>query len=154
MNPGELREPVPPTIEVRLFQEPEDLARCFEALDVLHPGRLDPADFTATLTRMVREPGVRVAGIEEGPRVLACVVFRVAESLSYGRHVSIEEIATVQDARARGLGRILMDHVRDHGRAEGCASIHLNSGLGRAATRRFYHRYGMDISSFHFKMEI
>lgn len=154
MNPGELRQAGPLAVEVRRFEAAEDLARCFEALDVLHPGRLDPADVTATLVRLTRKHDVRVAGIEEDGRVLAAVVFRVTESLSYGRHIHIDEIAAVPDARARGLGCVLMDHVRDHGRREGCHSIHLNSGLGRAATRRFYHRYGLDISSFHFRMGI
>lgn len=106
------------------------------------------------MLRLQDQPGYQVAGIEEDGKVVACVAFRVAESLSYGRHVSIEEIATLEAYRGRGFGRVLMDHVREAGLKNGCKSLHLNSGLARAATRRFYHLYGMDISSFHFRMQM
>nr|WP_249119967.1 GNAT family N-acetyltransferase [Plastoroseomonas hellenica] len=106
------------------------------------------------MLRLQGEPGYRVAGIEADGRVVACVAFRVTETLSYGRHICIEEIATLEAYRGRGFGLALMDYVRETGLKSGCSVLHLNSGLARTEARRFYHHYGMAITSFHFRMDI
>jgi GNAT superfamily N-acetyltransferase len=94
--------------------------------------------------------GYRVtAGFSEG----ACVAvagWRLGVNLHLGRHLYVEDLATAPALRSRGHGAALLDHLRERARAEGCAALHLDSGVQRHDAHRFYFREGLHISSHHF----
>ena len=48
----------------------------------------------------------------------------------------------------------LMDWLVGRAREQGCDELHLDSGVQRYGAHRFYLRYGMDITSHHFRIAL
>jgi GNAT superfamily N-acetyltransferase len=96
------------------------------------------------------DAGYRVTGVFEDGRCTAVAGWRLGHNLHLGRHLYVEDLVTDPRLRSRGHGRALLGHLREVARAEGCAALHLDSGVQRHDAHRFYFREGMHISSHHF----
>jgi len=105
-----------------------------------------------------RAAGYRVVGaFEEGEEDAQAVIgFKVTENLVWGRYLYIEDVVTRHSGRGKGHAPALMSWVLDAGRAEGCASVHLNSGTApdRRGAHRFYFNSGLGIVAHHFAMDL
>ena len=105
-----------------------------------------------------RAAGYRVVGaFEEGEEDAQAVIgFKVTENLVWGRYLYIEDVVTRPSGRGKGHAPALMSWVLDAGRAEGCASVHLNSGTApdRRGAHRFYFNSGLGIVAHHFAMDL
>lgn len=66
----------------------------------------------------------------------------------------MDDLVTASAARSQGFAGILLDWLVQHAAAEGCAELHLDSGVQRFGARRFYLRKGLDITSQHFAMRL
>ena len=54
--------------------------------------------------------------------------------------------------RAReGYGKLLLEWLKNRARAEGCAELHLDSGIQRKDAHRFYERNGVEASGHTFE---
>lgn len=86
------------------------------------------------------------------PDAAAVAGFRIGESLHMGRHCYVDDLVTRAACRGRGHADAVMAWVEAEARAQGCAWLHLDSGVGpeREDAHRFYFRHGMRIASYHF----
>ncbi|UUY02988.1 GNAT family N-acetyltransferase [Svornostia abyssi] len=102
----------------------------------------------------LRPGGYRLVGsFEPGDPVAAAVGgFRIADNLVLGRHLYVDDLVTRAALRGRGHADAVMAWIEAEARGEGCAVLHLDSGVQaeRAAAHRFYFRHGMRIASYHF----
>jgi GNAT superfamily N-acetyltransferase len=96
------------------------------------------------------DAGFRVTAVLEGARCTAVAGWRLGTNLHLGRHLYVEDLVTDPALRSLGHGRALLGHLRELARAQGCAALHLDSGVQRHDAHRFYFREGMHISSHHF----
>lgn len=92
------------------------------------------------------------AGRRDTPEAVAG--FRILENLAWGRFLYVDDLVTLPVARSSGLGAQLLDWLKAHARREGCAALHLDSGVQRHDAHRFYEREGMQRSSYHFSVSI
>jgi ribosomal protein S18 acetylase RimI-like enzyme len=60
-----------------------------------------------------------------------------------------EVVAIVSDREGRGIGRALMDAVRDHAASAGHHRLWLVTTNDNTRAIRFYQRWGMDLCAFH-----
>lgn len=91
--------------------------------------------------------------VEDG--VVKCVAgYRIAECLSWGKFLYVDDLVTDSDARSQDCGRRMMAWLADEARQNGCAQLHLDSGVQRHAAHRFYLRERMDITCYHFQMAV
>jgi len=99
----------------------------------------------------------------EGYRIAAVVVpgeadapaaagFRINRNLAWGRHLYVDDLSTLPVARGHGYGAALMEWLIERARAEGCAELHLDSGVGpeRESAHRLYFGSRLRIASYHF----
>lgn len=54
----------------------------------------------------------------------------------------VQTIAVAPDARRRGLGSALLDHLIEHARTSGCRRLHLEVRADNAAAVQLYEEYG------------
>ena len=132
---------------------PGDEGAVAEALLELRPHHGDVAAVAAA-TSAQRRGGYRLLGaFEDGaPHAVAAAGFRVHTMLVEGRVLYVDDLSTLAAARGRGAATALLDELDRIGRAEGCAALHLDSGVvpERQAAHRRYFGHGMRISSYHF----
>jgi GNAT superfamily N-acetyltransferase len=133
---------------------PPHTGLAFEAMRALRPELPDEAAFVQRVDEVQRPEGYRLVGAFEdsSPEAVAVAGFRVANSISWGRHLYVDDISTLPTARRRGHARRLLDWLVEEGRRSGCEQLHLDSGLGpdRADAHRLYLNAGLAISAFHF----
>ncbi|MCW8108571.1 GNAT family N-acetyltransferase [Alteromonas ponticola] len=77
----------------------------------------------------------------------------VGEKLAWGKHFYIDDFVTREGMRSQGVGERLLNFCIEYAKANGCKSLHLDSGVQRFAAHRFYLRHKMDITSHHFALE-
>ena len=87
-------------------------------------------------------------------RVRAGAGFRILEMLVSGRHMYVDDLVTDEGDRGSGYGSALFDWLCVYARGQGCVTLELDSGLQRAGAHRFYFYRGMQMSSYHFRLEL
>jgi GNAT superfamily N-acetyltransferase len=138
--------------EIRLAQDESDVRACWPVMAQLRD-RLDEDAFLRAVERQ-RAEGYRLAFLREQGSVRAVAGFRIAHNLAWGRFLYIDDLVTDASARSTGLGSALFDWCVAHARGEGCAQLHLDSGVHRFDAHRFYLRKRMHIRSHHFRLEL
>jgi GNAT superfamily N-acetyltransferase len=131
----------------------EQIAATYPVMRQLRP-HVAEADYVPTVRRMMGTDGFRLAAALVDARVRAVAGFRIMEMLYCGRIVYVDDLVTDEAARSTGLGKRLLDWLKDEGRRLGCTQIHLDSRVTREDAHRFYFREGMPITAFHFATEI
>ena len=91
---------------------------------------------------------------KQGDEVVAVAGYRVTELLAWGKTLYVDDLATGSTRRGSGYGSRLFDWLLDEARRQGCAELHLDSGVHRFDAHRFYLQKGMDITSHHFAIKL
>ena len=110
-------------------------------------------DYLATVRRMM-DGGYRQVALVEAGAVRAVAGFRIFEMFYVGRLLYVDDLNTDERVRSRGPGRALLDWLKSEARANGCAELHLDSGVQRASAHRFYFREGLSVNCFHFRCSL
>lgn len=137
---------------------PPDTALAYLAMRELRPDLGSADQFARQVDGVQRQEGYRLVGAfdhddEHGAaNALAVAGFRVRTSLSWGRHVYVDDLSTVPQVRRRGLAGGLLDWIHDEAARLGCAQVHLDSGVGpdRQSAHRLYLNAGYAIGAHHF----
>lgn len=114
-------------------------------------------DLTATAARRFLSEAA-----QQGYRVLLCRLgegahrhcaalagFRVL-STSRGKILMLEDLIVARRWRGRGLGAVMLGHVRSCARQEGCARVELDTGNGNQRAQRLYTSSGFEAIAVHF----
>jgi GNAT superfamily N-acetyltransferase len=133
---------------------PPDTALAFTAMRELRTTLSDRRAFVTQVDEMQRPEGYRLVGIlpGQGKDAVAVAGFRLLTSLSWGRHLYVDDLSTVASARGQGLAGQLLAWVHDEANRLGCREIHLDSGVApnRYAAHRLYLNSGYVINAHHF----
>ena len=125
-----------------------EIAACYPVMKELRP-HIPEAEFLSRIRRSERS-GYRLIRLMEGDRALAVAGVRIGENLAWGRFLYVDDLVTAADQRSKGHGARLLDWIRDYAVRQGCAQLHLDSGLQRLDAHRFYAREGVEKTGYHF----
>jgi GNAT superfamily N-acetyltransferase len=137
---------------VQVLSRREDVEATFSVVKQLRP-HLKLETYADTIARM-QATGFRLAAVKVAGEIVAVAGYRRGESLAWGPHYYVDDLVTADNVRSRGYGKLLLDWLKNAARAEGCASLQLDSGVQRYSAHRFYLRERMDITSHHFGIEL
>jgi GNAT superfamily N-acetyltransferase len=135
---------------VRIAESDADLKRVSPVLLQLRPA-FDEAGLIERIREQSRA-GYRVAYVESDGQVLCVAGFVIGTKLAWGRHLYVDDLVTAEGERSKGAGATLIAWLKAYARAQGCAQLHLDSGVQRFAAHRFYLREGFNIASHHFSI--
>jgi GNAT superfamily N-acetyltransferase len=133
---------------------PPDTALAYTAMRALRTGLTSCAAFVSQVDEGQRPEGYRLVGVLPGAGADAAAVagFRLATSLSWGRHLYIDDLSTVPSARGQGFAGQLLGWIHREAERLGCPQVHLDSGVGpdRYSAHRLYFNSGFVINAHHF----
>jgi GNAT superfamily N-acetyltransferase len=133
---------------------PPDTALAYTAMRALRTGLTNGEAFVSQVDEGQRPEGYRLVGVLPGKGAVAVAVagFRLATSLSWGRHLYIDDLSTVPSARRQGCAGQLLGWIGREAERLGCDQVHLDSGVGpdRSAAHRLYFHSGFVINAHHF----
>lgn len=98
--------------------------------------------------------GLRFTGVFDGDTCLGVAGWRVLVTTSALKKLYVDDLVTADAARSRGVGQLLLAHLREHAVSVGCTVLDLDSGVQRHGAHRFYLRERMSIVSHHFALEL
>lgn len=125
-----------------------EIVACYPVMRELRPHIVE--DQFLPRVRSQENAGYRLAFIREPEGVMAVAGFRVGENLAWGRFLYVDDLVTLPAHRSKGHGASLLSWLKMRAAEEGCAQLHLDSGIQREDAHRFYEREGMTMASFHF----
>ncbi len=133
---------------------PPHTVLAFAAMQELRTGLTGPDDFVEQVDTIQRPNGYRLVGAFSGHGVDAVAVagFRVTTSLSWGRHVYIDDLSTMASVRRQGFASQLLAWIANEADLLDCGQVHLDSGVGpdRQSAHRLYLNTGYVINAHHF----
>ena len=139
-------------MKVALATSETELARCFPVMAQLR-SHLSKEEFVRQVKRQ-QQDGYRLAYLEDQGEICSLAGFRIMEMLAFGKLMYVDDLVTAENYRSRGYGANLFDWLIAHAKADGCAQLHLDSGVHRFAAHRFYLMKRMEISSHHFSLKL
>lgn len=99
--------------------------------------------------------GWRCVGAFDGSGTLLGVAgYSELSHLFAGRVLYVENVVLLPAARGSGLGRQLMDWLKDHAIATGCRKITLDAYQKNTAAQAFYKQLGYDPRGVHFVLDL
>lgn len=134
---------------IREMNSDAEIVSTFATLRELRP-LLQETQFLATVRRMQKNDGFRLAAVVEGDARPCVAGFRLGENLVRGKFLYVDDLVTAEAARSRGHGKAMLAWLEDLARQAGCAALSLDSGVQRFAAHRFYLRERLDIVCHHF----
>jgi GNAT superfamily N-acetyltransferase len=108
-------------------------------------------DYVATVRRMMQMDGYQLAALYDEGQVRAVAGYRFMEMLYCGKIMYVDDLNTDEQSRSRGYGKVLMNWLKTEAKARNCRQLHLDSGVQRENTHRFYFREGLTINCYHFR---
>ena len=126
-----------------------EFREAFPVLFELRP-HLTLESYTALLAVM-RPAGYRLFAVRSEGSIVALAGVGFRTNFYYGSYLWVYELVTTAAARSRGHGKVLLDHLEELARAQGCDTIALSSGLKRLDAHRFYEsKMGFSKSGYAF----
>jgi len=139
-------------MEIKICASDDDIAKCWQVIVELRPHLIE-SEFINTVKEMVSE-GYQLAFIEEDGKAAAAIGYRYLQYLYNGKHIYIDDLSTLPEARGMGHGGALIDHVCELAKQKGYGFVTLDSGHQRFAAHRLYLNRGFTIASHHFSKKI
>jgi len=140
-------------VEIREAFSEEEFRTIYPVMRQLRT-HLSESEYLSMVERMRGEGYRLAAAYDDGGKVVGAAGFRVQEFLYCGKLLYVDDLVTAEDARSTGVGAAMLRWLEDEAKNNGCAQLHLDSGIGRKDAHRFYFRKGMGIFSFHFTKEL
>ena len=113
----------------------------------LYPS-LDVGRYLALLAEMIDDGYRQFAVRNEAGEVVAVAGVAVHVNLYYGRHLYVYDLVVKEEARSKGYGGLLMDHLEGVARREGCETAALACDLEREGALRLYESRGYQKPSY------
>jgi ribosomal protein S18 acetylase RimI-like enzyme len=97
----------------------------------------------ARLEELLDEPGARVLVAENGTGIVGGVSFWIKPDLAHGDTVvEVPMLVVAEDYRRAGIGKLLMEEVRNVASDKGASQIELVATSANVAAREFYRSLG------------
>ncbi|HEY8996967.1 MAG TPA: GNAT family N-acetyltransferase [Edaphobacter sp.] len=137
---------------IRIAQDRTQLERCYPLMSQLRPA-LTAEEFVERVELQQAEK-YRLAYLEHEGEIVALAGFRMMNVLWSGRTLYVDDLVTDAAKRSQGYGEQMVRWLEALAKAEGCATLALDSGTHREEAHAFYFRMGLRISDFHFQKKL
>lgn len=142
------------TVEIKELTTEDELKAAQPVMNELRTHLMDVAEYEAHLQAMLAD-GYRMFAALEDDRYVALAGIAIRTNFYYGKYLYVYDLITSENERSKGHGKLLMDHLEDLARAEGCVTLALSSGVQRADAHRFYEdKMGYNRVSYVFTKEL
>ena len=129
-----------------------EISACYEVMRELRP-HLASHEFLEKV-QLQQKSGYQLVFKSAENEVVSVAGFRILRNLAWGKILYIDDLVTRSADRSRGYGAALLSEITDYARQQGCDELHLDSGVQRTGAHKFYKNQGMDLSSYHFKLNL
>jgi GNAT superfamily N-acetyltransferase len=139
-------------VQVSIASSEKDIARCFPVLVQLRTSLTK--EECIKRVKGQQQSGYLLAFLTEDNAVQAVAGFRIAECLSWGRFLYVDDLITDANSHSKGYGDKLFDWLVEYAKSNKCKELHLDSGVQRFDAHRFYLKKRMSITCHSFALQL
>ena len=148
-----MNSPIEQDVSIVSAATDEQILQTREVMLELRPS-VSAGAYLATVRRMMASDDYRLAAVVEQGAVRAVAGYRYMELLYCGKIMYVDDLNTDPECRSKGYGKLLMDWLKKEAKVNGCSELHLDSGVQREQTHRFYFREHLTINCYHFRVGV
>lgn len=141
-------------MKIQIATTDKEIVQCTDVLSALRP-QLNSENIVPILKGMISR-GYHLIFIEEDEKAVSAAGYRFTEHLHWGKAIYIDDLTTLSSQRKKGYAKYLLDYIVQQAKAHHCQQVHLDSGLmpTRYDAHRLYLKYGFNITSHHFALNV
>jgi GNAT superfamily N-acetyltransferase len=139
--------------DIRDAATDEEIASTWPVMQQLRPHHTAES-YADAVRRMMDSSTYRVASVSDDGVVRGVAGYRYMEMLYCGRILYVDDLSVDEQARSKGYGTALINWLIEQARENGCAEIHLDSGVQREQAHKFYFREAFTINAYHFRRAV
>jgi GNAT superfamily N-acetyltransferase len=128
---------------------PEEILACYPVIIELRSHLIDAEKYVQQVIRLQKE-ACHLMFVAEDETIKSILGYRIQESLHRGKILYIDELGTLSTARSKDYASVLLDWAMDYAKAQGCDSVHLDSGHARVDAHRLYLNKKFYMTAHHF----
>ncbi len=140
-------------MEIKIIKNPNDITLCYEAFFELRPHLKDKMSFVDQIITQQKE-GYAIAAVIENNEAVACIGFRMATMLAWGKILYIDDLITKERHQGKGYGSVLLKHAIEFAKQQGCDQVHLDTGFTRHAAHNLYAKHGFEPNCHHLALQL
>lgn len=131
------------------------LLACREVILSLRPHLLH-TNLVAQIKEMQQENYhiIYLMADDEPSKVVAFAGFRYMQKLHSGKHIYIDDLASLPDHQGKGYASVLLRYIKALAKDKGFRSVQLDSGHLLHPAHKVYHKEGYFISAHHFSQPL
>ncbi|MET3292653.1 UNVERIFIED_CONTAM: GNAT superfamily N-acetyltransferase [Brevibacillus sp. OAP136] len=135
---------------IKLLTEQQELREAFPVMKELRT-HLTEDSYLELLDTMKRD-GYRLYALYADEQITALAGVAIRTNFYYKKHVFVYDLITRAQDRSKGYGELLLGHVHELAKQDGCEIVALESGLHRTDAHRFYEtKMGYERFCYSFK---
>lgn len=139
--------------KIKIAETDAEIENCYAVTAQLRP-HIAPNAFLETVKRQIENYNFRLVYLSDGGEVKSVGGFRIAEWLSGGKYLEIEDLVSKSDERSKSYGGELFDWIVSYAKQENCAQVKLVSHVKRYGAHKFYLKKGMIIEAHYFSIAL
>lgn len=137
---------------IQLAKLDSQILDCYPVLAQLRP-HLKQESFLEQVQRQ-KQRGYQLAFLAQDSQVVGVVGFCISECLAWGQFLYVYDLVIDEAARSQGYGQHLLQWLIEFAKHHDCKQLHLDSGVQRFDAHRFYLQQRMNITSYHFSLNL
>jgi GNAT superfamily N-acetyltransferase len=141
------------TLEILEAQTIEDIQLAYPVVNQLR----DQLTFSEFLDRVsvAQRKGYKLFyALTSENLVVGAVGLRIWDDLCWGHHIYVDDLVVDKLWRNQGVGKKIMEYVKDLAHLEQCQYIRLASGISKIEAHGFYESLGYRRTSFSFALKL
>ena len=140
-------------MKIQFAKTGKEIRKCLKAMQALRPHLKNEKEFLEKVKRQ-QANGYLLVFIERKGIAVCAAGFRLAEFLSWGKVLYIDDLTTLPEHRGKGYAGAILDMLFDYARENGCDEVHLDSGHQRYDAHRLYLHKGFRIIDHHLAKKV
>lgn len=105
---------------------------------------------------LIQNKEILIAKLQD--EVVGYIIFSIKEkdnpSMRYRKQLNIEAICVDEKNRGEGIGTLLLEHVKNTGKEQGCTDMYLTVNQENVNAINVYEKFGFKIKNIAYMMEI
>lgn len=138
--------------KISLAESDAEIEMCYPVMAELRE-HITAEAFLPLIKRQREKYGFQLVYLTDG-EIKAVAGIRIAEWLSGGKYLEIEDLATKSSERSKGFGGKLFDWIVEYAKNCNCDQIKLVSHVKRSDAHRFYLTKKMIIEAHYFSLKL
>ena len=140
-------------MEIIEFTKEEEILANYDILRLLYSADKYPhmsREFYSEMIPELMKNGYRQVAVLIDEKIVGVSSFEVITRLYMGRIMRVNDLVILEDYRGRGIGRKLIEYIKEQSIADNCNAMVLDTGIERKDAHKFYEKLGFKIHAHHY----